>query len=357
MDPRLQQAGRIDELYALIDENPYMLENIDAVPFVNTPLHVAAASGNIPFAMEMLNLKPSFSRKRRSCGRVPLLLPLNVSKMPKVEPLEGSGVSFGRIDATFATLLKQRKTFVFKDNLLLTLSVIVPLSLAMDPRLQQSAESGNINDFYALIDENPRILENIDTLPFVNTPFHIAAASGKIAFAVEMLNLKPSFARKLNTYGYSPLHLAVEKKQEDFVTWLLRLDPGLARVKGREGITLFHLLVLRGYVDLVVECLITSPECIQDVTVNGQNALHLAVMNDRFEALQVLTGWIQRMSQRNARSIEYAVLNQKDLTDNTALHLAAYKNDHQACFCFPSIFSFYISQIGDLCECSILCRW
>ncbi|KFK43693.1 hypothetical protein AALP_AA1G160900 [Arabis alpina] len=53
------------------------------------------------------------------------------------------------------------------------------------------------------------------------------------------------------------------------------------------------------------------------------------VVNDRFEVLQVLTGWIQIMSQRNARSIEYTVLNKKDLTDNTALHLAAYKNDHQ----------------------------
>ncbi|XP_010458943.1 PREDICTED: ankyrin repeat-containing protein ITN1-like [Camelina sativa] len=200
----------------------------------------------------------------------------------------------------------------------------------MDPRLQQAAESGSINDLYASIDENPYLLESIDAVPFVNTPLHIAAASGKRAIAAEILNLKPSFARKLNTNGYSPLHLAVEKDQQEFVTWLLRLDPGLSRVKGREGITLFHLLVIRGNVDLVVECLITSPECIKDVSVNGQNALHLAVMNDRFEVLQVLTGWIQRMSQRNALPTEYAFLNKSDLTHNTALHLAAYKNDHQA---------------------------
>ncbi|KAF2546278.1 hypothetical protein F2Q70_00019926 [Brassica cretica] len=199
----------------------------------------------------------------------------------------------------------------------------------MDRRLQQAAESGSISDLYALIDENPCILENIDAMPFVNTPLHIAAASGKIAFAVEMLNLKPSFAKKLNTNGCSPLHLAVEKDQQELVTWLLRIDPSLAGVKGREGITLFHLLVLRANVDLVVECLITSPECIKDVSVNGQNALHLAVVNERFEVLQVLTGWIQRMSQKNARSIEYSVLNKKDLTGNTPLHRAAYKNDHQ----------------------------
>ncbi|WZZ57485.1 hypothetical protein YC2023_057592 [Brassica napus] len=125
--------------------------------------------------------------------------------------------------------------------------------------LQQAAESGSINDLYALIDENPCILENIDAMPFVNTPLHIAASCGEIQTGA--------------------------KDQQELVTWLLRIDPSLAGVKGREGITLFHLLVLRGNVDLVVECLITSPECIKDVSVNGQNALLLAVVNERFEVL------------------------------------------------------------------------
>ncbi|XP_010462702.1 PREDICTED: ankyrin repeat-containing protein ITN1-like [Camelina sativa] len=144
-----------------------------------------------------------------------------------------------------------------------------------------------------------------------------------------MLNLKPSFARKLNTSGYSPLHLAVDYDQRGFVSRMLWLDHSLARVKGRNGITPFLSLVLRGKADLVAECLLTSPECIEDVNVNGQNALHLAVINDRFEVLQVLTGWIQRMSQKNADSIEILVLNKRDFGYNTALHFAAYKNDHQ----------------------------
>ncbi|CAN8305217.1 unnamed protein product [Cochlearia groenlandica] len=77
----------------------------------------------------------------------------------------------------------------------------------MDQRLEQAAESGSI-------DENPCILDNIDAVPFVNTPLHVAAAAGNIPFAMEMLNLKPSFGRKLNTSGYSPMHLAVEKNQD-----------------------------------------------------------------------------------------------------------------------------------------------
>ncbi|KAG2297926.1 hypothetical protein Bca52824_034398 [Brassica carinata] len=200
----------------------------------------------------------------------------------------------------------------------------------MDPRLQQAAKSGSTDELYALIDENPYILENIDAVPFVNTPLHVAAASGNIEFAMEMFNLKPSFARKLNTSGYSPLHLAVDKNHTDFVSWMLKHDQSLACVKGRNGLTLFHFLVVRGNVDLVTECLNVSPECIRDVSVNGQNALHLAVVNDRFEVLQVLTGWIQRTMQRNALKNEIRFLNKEDFSYNTALHHAAYKNDLQA---------------------------
>lgn len=202
----------------------------------------------------------------------------------------------------------------------------------MDPRLQHAAETGSINEFYDLIDENPYILDNINAVPFVNTPLHVAAASGNIPFAMEMLNLKPSFARKLNTSGYSPLHLAVEKDHREFITWMLWLDPGLSRVKGREGITPFHLIAVKGDINLVVECLKSCFECIQDVNVNGHNALHLAVMNNRFEIIQVLTGWLQRMSQKDSASTEYDFLNRKDLSHNTPLHLAAYKEDHQAWF-------------------------
>lgn len=215
----------------------------------------------------------------------------------------------------------------------------------MDPRLQQAAESGNIDELYGLIDENPYILENIDAVPFVNTPLHVAAASGNLQFAMEMLHLKPSFARKLNTSGYSPLHVAVDKNQNDFVSWMLWLGQGLARIKGRNGITPFLFLVLRGNADLVAECLLSSPECIKDVSVDGYSALHQAVISDKFEVLQVLTGWIQRMSQRKANSIEISFLNKMDVSYNTALHLAAYKNDRQVCFIFlNSFFSLYISS-------------
>ena len=44
--------------------------------------------------------------------------------------------------------------------------------------LNRVARDGNIEAFYNLIREDVRILEDIDALPFVDTPLHIAASAG-----------------------------------------------------------------------------------------------------------------------------------------------------------------------------------
>ena len=55
--------NNIDEFYNLIGEDVKLLEYIDELPFVNTPLHIVASYGNIQFALEMMSLKPSFAWK------------------------------------------------------------------------------------------------------------------------------------------------------------------------------------------------------------------------------------------------------------------------------------------------------
>lgn len=80
-------------------------------------------------------------------------------------------------------------------------------------RLNQIAQQGNIDAFYSLIREDVSLLENMDKLPFVDTPLHKAASAGHTRFAMEMMRLKPSFARKLNPDGFSPMHLALQNDQ------------------------------------------------------------------------------------------------------------------------------------------------
>lgn len=201
----------------------------------------------------------------------------------------------------------------------------------MDTKLAEAARSGNIDSLYALLRDDPYLLEKIEAVPFIDTPLHEAVISGKTRFVMEMMNLKPSFARKLNPDGFSPLYLAVEKGRSRLVVELLKVDPSLALVKGREGITPLHLAVSSGASDLVVELLVACPECIQDVNVDGQTALHIAVAEGRIEVLKVLIGWLRRCTDIEAESTETAVLNKRDHQGNTALHVAAYENKDQAC--------------------------
>lgn len=74
---RLNQAalgGDINDFYNLIKEDVKLLEHINELPFVETPLHkvASATETHIPFAMEMLRLKPSFVRKLNPNGLSPI---------------------------------------------------------------------------------------------------------------------------------------------------------------------------------------------------------------------------------------------------------------------------------------------
>ncbi|KAJ6764563.1 HOMEOBOX PROTEIN WARIAI [Salix koriyanagi] len=64
------------------------------------------------------------------------------------------------------------------------------------------------------------------------------------------------------------------------------------------------------------------PDCIDDETERGENALHLAVMNNRFEAVKKMVGWIREMNKE-------FLLNMKDEQGNTVLHLASWKKQRR----------------------------
>ncbi|MBA0612149.1 hypothetical protein Godav_012789, partial [Gossypium davidsonii] len=72
------------------------------------------------------------------------------------------------------------------------------------------------------------MLEHIGQIPFIHTPLHIAANEGQINFAMEMMNLKPSSARKLNQDGFSPMHLAFRNGHPKLMLRvLLKIDKDL----------------------------------------------------------------------------------------------------------------------------------
>ncbi|KAM4084528.1 hypothetical protein ACB094_08G139100 [Castanea mollissima] len=204
----------------------------------------------------------------------------------------------------------------------------------MDNRIeslnQLVAQDRNIDAFYELIQKDVKLLEAIDELPFVVTPLHIAASIGIIPFAMEMMRLKPSLVSKPNPAGFTPLHIALQNGQIEMVRRLLQVDGDLVRVKAKEGMTLLHYAAATDdHLDLLVEFLSFCPHSIEDVTIQNETALHIALKYDKFEAFKLLVGWLRQGRSKNSMFWERKVLNWKDGEGNTVLHIAISKDQAQ----------------------------
>ncbi|XP_059444107.1 ankyrin repeat-containing protein BDA1-like isoform X3 [Corylus avellana] len=200
----------------------------------------------------------------------------------------------------------------------------------MDHNLRDASEQGNIDALYSLIAIDPKVLDKIDEIPFVETPLHIAAAAGQTQFAMEMMMLKPSFARKLSPNGFTPVLLAMHNNQTQLVRELLAVHTDLVCAQGRGGMNPLHYAAQTGNLHLLTEFLRVCPKSIEDVTSLSETAMHIALKNDMLDAFQLLVGWLRRAVFKNAAFWEKRMLNWLDLDGNSVLHIAASKNEPQA---------------------------
>jgi ankyrin repeat protein len=217
----------------------------------------------------------------------------------------------------------------------------------MDVRIEKIkhvAQQGNIDDFYNLIQEDAKLLEHIDELPFVDTPLHIAASFGNIPIAMEMMGLKPSFARKLNPYGFSPIHLALQNGHTEMVHHLLQFDGDLVRVKAKEHITPLHYVAKTDYhLDLLPKFLSICLDSITDVTIRNETALHIAMKNNVLDAFKLLVGWLGSDWSQMASIYGKEILDRKDEKGDTVLHIAVSKNQTEASSLHSSIMKIQIN--------------
>ncbi|KAL3499732.1 hypothetical protein ACH5RR_038825 [Cinchona calisaya] len=193
----------------------------------------------------------------------------------------------------------------------------------MDQMSAQTVQNQEINALYALLKQDPNFLENIDQKPFTDTPLHAAASLGHTHLALEIMNLKPSFGKKLNQDGFSPLHLALQNGHSQTVRRMIHHHPELIRVPGREKITPLHYVAETHDTQLLAEFLLACPSSIQDLTIRGDTAIHVAVKNKNIRALKVLLGWLHRTNKEE-------VLSRRNEEGNTLLHIAVIGNQLEA---------------------------
>ncbi|KAJ4712633.1 Ankyrin repeat family protein [Melia azedarach] len=189
----------------------------------------------------------------------------------------------------------------------------------MEQSLNKSAGCGDVEALYSILSADPHVLDRFDQISFVDNPLHIAAAAGNTHFAMEIATLKPSLAWKLNHLGFSPMHLALQNGHDQLVRAMLTIDSEFVRVKAKGRVTPLHYVAQIEDVDLLVDFLSVCPSSIEDLTVQCENAAHLAVKNYRFRAFEVLLGWLKRTNKEE-------ILKWKDEDGNTVLHIATDTN-------------------------------
>lgn len=192
----------------------------------------------------------------------------------------------------------------------------------MDERLIEASRSGGVQLLHQLLAENPLILHSV-ALASGENPLHIAALAGHVEFVKEILRLKPAFAKEINQDCFSPMHIASANGYLEIVKELLQVDPRLSQLKGRDQWTALHYAASGGRIDIIKEIVSACTESVEDVTEQGETVFHVAVKNNRFEAIDAM---VELVRERN----KLYILNMKDNNGNSVLHLATWKKQHQA---------------------------
>lgn len=207
----------------------------------------------------------------------------------------------------------------------------------MDKKLKKASQVGDIDALYSLLGESSKVLESFDELSFVDNPLHIAASEGQIHFAMEIMRLKPSLARKLNQDQFSPLHLALQNGKTGMAIRLIDIDRDLVRVQGREGMTPLHHVAKEGNLEVLAVFLSACPNSFEDVTIRNETALHIALKNDNVGAFEILLRWLTEVCYVEVHQLVKKILNWRDEDGNTLLHIAASRSQSQVSFYLPFI--------------------
>ncbi|KAH7865581.1 hypothetical protein Vadar_008573 [Vaccinium darrowii] len=292
----------------------------------NTALHVAVSHEQPEMVKLLVTGFLAYTNEKNSEGKTALDIALSLGTDETARIIESSLSGAGALESSSL------------DYSLARFDLNVALMVA--------AEKGDINGLYRLIERAPKVLDDIDAIPFVDTPLHRAAAAGRHTdFAVEILRLKPSFGRKLNPDGLSPLHLALINEKFKTAKRLIKFDKELIRVKGKEGITPLHFIakkdinggqqrmddpinadeqqrvaaerqkVANDRINLLAKFLFTCPNSIEDLTIQDETALHIAVKSKNEKAVAIILGCIRKIGRKR-------VLDYKDKEGNTALRMA-----------------------------------
>ncbi|GMQ04637.1 hypothetical protein CsSME_00049987 [Camellia sinensis var. sinensis] len=237
------ETGNISLLYGCIQDYPKILDSIDEIPFVDTPLHIAASAGHAHFTLEMMRLMPSFGKKLNPQGLTPLDLALQSREglrpsdpaLPKMEELSPKDLDLrNRITSTISRLINFDKELIRVKGR----ESFTPLHFV--------AKKGDIDLLAEFLYACPESI--MDRTIRDETALHIAVKNSKKKAFKVLLGCLRRIRKHRHVLGWKDdegntlLHIAVSTSQTEIVKSLLkkknlvRLDKNAKNLDGRTAL-------------------------------------------------------------------------------------------------------------------------
>uniref|UniRef100_A0A5B6Z3L2 Uncharacterized protein n=1 Tax=Davidia involucrata TaxID=16924 RepID=A0A5B6Z3L2_DAVIN len=156
--------------------------------------------------------------------------------------------------------------------------------------------------------------------PDGRTALHAAAIKSCQGCRKILYDWRPPLTKEADKNGWTPLHYAALSGNVLSVRQLLDLDKSVAYLIAEEDerkCTALHIATNQGHVDVMKELLTHCPDCWEMINGTGQNILHIAVESEEKKAIKFILG----------NSWHIGLINQKDASGNTPLHLFATSNN------------------------------
>ncbi|XP_009801473.1 protein ACCELERATED CELL DEATH 6-like [Nicotiana sylvestris] len=289
----------------------------------NTVIHVAALYGHSDFVQRVLTISPALLCRQNKKHETALHVAANEGHAEVVRVLLSEG-------QREAKQLMMRKTDD-KGDTALHKAVrkrhfgVVTLLVKEDPDFEFPANSAGETPLYLAVESN--FLDALrEILRYCNRPSYSGPSQRNPMHAAiifkysECINLlwqwNKSLCEEADQWGWNSLHYAIKLGSKEVVSDLLGWKKSLAYIttgNGDDWTTTFHIAANEGYVTIMKELLKHCPDCWEMLNSQGQNALHIAILNKKKKVVKFLLN-----------SPEYlSLIDETDNDGNTPLHLLA----------------------------------
>ncbi|TMW94012.1 hypothetical protein EJD97_010888 [Solanum chilense] len=306
------------------EENGYQV-----TPKGNTILHVAALFGQRAFVGEVLKISPALLCYKNNKNETALHIAANVGQSEVVNELlsiQGQETVLVRMtddigDTALHKAVRSGHIHIVRIlmKLLLDPEHDFPANKAKETPLYLAAESGFRNALKEILKvcREPTHVAG----PFNRTPLHAAVIQQHTKCAMALLQWNEDLCEEYDEWGWNSLHYAVKQGLTEIVLDMLRRNKSLAyKQAGSENdwTTAFHIAASEGHEAIIHKLLQYCPDCWEMVDSNGQNALHVAILNDGKLMVKLL---------REFRFCD-SLVDEADNDGNTPLHLLAAYGKH-----------------------------